>query len=203
MPAARRPNDTLSSHPVYHVNYYVSGGLIITGFVTNYFSIDRFKNKPLITDEELAGLNEEVIPGFDSWALDQSTENVASFEKASDVLLTATSFLPLVMGFNQSIRKDWVNLLVLYTEAHAVTVTVYNYSFLGPTFQNKFRPIVYYNEIPNDERKDGFNRNSFYSGHVASCAISTFFMAKVYNDYFPSRGIKNITCMPAPPCRRW
>jgi membrane-associated phospholipid phosphatase len=34
------------------------------------------------------------------------------------------------------------------------------------------------------------SRNSFFSGHVGSCAYSTFFMAKVYSDYHPDLGAK-------------
>jgi membrane-associated phospholipid phosphatase len=34
------------------------------------------------------------------------------------------------------------------------------------------------------------SRNSFFSGHVGSCAYSTFFMAKVYCDYHPELGAK-------------
>jgi membrane-associated phospholipid phosphatase len=34
------------------------------------------------------------------------------------------------------------------------------------------------------------SRNSFFSGHVGSCAYSTFFMAKVYSDYHPELGAK-------------
>jgi membrane-associated phospholipid phosphatase len=73
-------------------------------------------------------------------------------------------------------------------EGHAVTFTIYNYSPLGPTFNNRYRPITYYPEIPDVTRESGHNLNSFYSGHVASCAYTTFFMVKVYCDYHPEIG---------------
>ena len=47
---------------------------------------------------------------------------------------------------------------------------------------------MYYDQLSYDEKKSGENRNSFYSGHVATVAASTFFMAKVYSDYNPGIG---------------
>ncbi|HEV7620583.1 MAG TPA: phosphatase PAP2 family protein, partial [Flavisolibacter sp.] len=75
-------------------------------------------------------------------------------------------------------------------EMHAVTFSIYNFSFFGPAFQNKFRPIVYYDYFSIDERSGGNQRNSLYSGHVASATASTFFMVKVYSDYHPEIGGK-------------
>lgn len=89
---------------------------------------------------------------------------------------------------DKNIRKDWLHLLFMYVEGHIVTFTFYNYSPLGPFFQNRYRPAVYYPELGPDAQKNSNNRNSFYSGHVASCAYSTFFMVKVYCDYHPNIG---------------
>jgi membrane-associated phospholipid phosphatase len=55
---------------------------------------------------------------------------------------------------------------------------------LGPVFQNKFRPLVYYTNLPEDQRTGG-SRNSFYSGHVAAAVADMWSMAKVYCDYHP------------------
>jgi membrane-associated phospholipid phosphatase len=76
----------------------------------------------------------------------------------------------------------------MYVEGHTITFTFYNYSWLGPTFQNRFRPLTYYTQLPLKDRMDGGNRNSFYSGHTASVAYTSFFVAKVYCDYHPDLG---------------
>jgi hypothetical protein len=76
----------------------------------------------------------------------------------------------------------------MYVEGHTITFTMYNYSPLGPTFQNRLRPAVYYPELGSEAQKNSNNRNSFFSGHVGSCAYSTFFMVKVYCDYHPQIG---------------
>jgi hypothetical protein len=89
---------------------------------------------------------------------------------------------------DKNIRKDWLHILFMYVEGHTLTFTFYNYSPLGPYFQNRYRPAVYYPELGTDAQENSNNRNSFYSGHVASCAYSTFFMVKVYCDYHPEIG---------------
>ena len=89
---------------------------------------------------------------------------------------------------DKNIRKDWLHILFMYVEGHTLTFTFYNYSPLGPFFQNRYRPAVYYPELGLAAQENSNNRNSFYSGHVASCAYSTFFMVKVYCDYHPNIG---------------
>jgi len=39
---------------------------------------------------------------------------------------------------------------------------------------------------------DGNYKNAFFAGHVAVVATSTFFMAKVYNDYHPDSKFKYV-----------
>jgi hypothetical protein len=96
--------------------------------------------------------------------------------------------LPSLLMIDKNIRKDWLHILFMYVEGHTITFTMYNYSPLGPYFQNRYRPAVYYPELGADAQKNSNNRNSFYSGHVASCTYSTFFMVKVYCDYHPNIG---------------
>jgi hypothetical protein len=96
--------------------------------------------------------------------------------------------LPALLGLDKKIRKDWLDILFMYIEGHIVTHTVYAYSWFGPMFQNRFRPLTYYTNLSlADRRKEG-NRNSLFSGHVGSTAFTSFFIAKVYCDYHPELG---------------
>ena len=97
--------------------------------------------------------------------------------------MSGVSLLPALLVLNKTISKEWGDILMMYVEGHDVTFSFYNYSPLGPTFNNKFQPVTYYAELPIADRKNGNNRNSFYSGHAASVAYTTLFMAKVYCDY--------------------
>ena len=179
----------------YHVNYWVTGSIIGVGMVSDYFAIGRLKNKPKITPEELVFLNSDqqkgVINSIDRWALQQNFENRDIFTKISDYGEIAIFLLPSLLMIDKNIRRDWFDLLLMYVEGHTITFSMYNYSPLGPTFVNRYRPFVYYSELTPDYRMNNNNsRNSFFSGHVGSCSYSTFFMAKVYCDYHPELGAK-------------
>lgn len=67
---------------------------------------------------------------------------------------------------------------------------IYSWSPMGPRFVERYRPAVYYENLPLEERNYGRLRNSFYSGHTATVAVGTFFTAKVYADYHPDLGGK-------------
>jgi hypothetical protein len=177
---------------VYRVNYWVSGAIIAVGMAGDLIAIPRLKSKPNLTDEELAFANTDqqknLRNSFDKWALDLPSSDRALWKKVSDYGEIGIFILPSLLMIDKKIRKDWLRLLFMYVEGHTVTFTFYNYSPMGPYFQNSYRPAVYYPELGVEAQQNPNNRNSFYSGHVASCAYSTFFMVKVYCDYHPEMG---------------
>jgi membrane-associated phospholipid phosphatase len=176
------------------VNYWVTGSIIGVGMAGDIFAISRLKNKMSLTMDELVFVNSDqqknLMASFDQWALKQNTVDRTLWKDISDYGQTALFLMPALFLLDKEMRRDWYDLLLMYVEGHTITFTFYNYSFLGPTFQNRLRPITYYPEFEDDVRMSGHNRNSFYSGHVASSAYSTFFMAKVYCDYHPNLGAK-------------
>ncbi len=186
----------------YHVNYWVTGSIIGVGMAGDLLAIPRLKNKPLVSDEELVFINTEdqrsLINPVDRLALDLQPSERDVYQKISDYGQIAIFLLPGLLIADKEIRKDWYDILLMYVEGHTVTFTFYNYSFLGPTFHNRYRPLTYYAELPLDDRRNGGNRNSFFSGHASSCSYSTFFMAKVYCDYHPElRGKKYLLYLAA------
>ncbi|MHB8580832.1 MAG: phosphatase PAP2 family protein [Ignavibacteriaceae bacterium] len=176
-----------SFHP-YYVNYWVSGSIIGVGAVANILGIPESQNKSVISPLEFQTLNKSIINNIDSWALKQDPSKTAAFENYSTYALVSTVVLPAILIFDKRIRHDWLNILLMYAETMSITTNIYEWSFLGPTFQNKFRPITYYDQVTYDQKNAGTNRNSFYSGHVAVAAAATFFMAKVFCDYNPGIG---------------
>ena len=178
-------------HHVYNMNYWVSGTFSLIATAANIYAIPNIiKAKRELTDAEIAGLNRDIFSGFDMWALELNPSKRAEFYKASDLALPVIIAGTGALAFDKNIKKDWLRLLVMYYELHAVTFSTYNFSFFGPSFQNKLRPVVYYEELPLDLRKGGNQRNSMYSGHTATASASTFFMVKVYCDYHPEIGKK-------------
>jgi hypothetical protein len=180
---------------IYRVSYPVTGSIIAVGMVSDFFAIGRLKSKPKITAEELTFVNSDqqknLINSIDRWALNLDVSDRDLYTKVSDYGEIGIFVLPALLIIDKKMRRDWLDLLLMYVEGHAITFSFYNYSPLGPTFVNRFRPFVYYPEFTDDYRMNNNNsRNSFFSGHVGSCAYSTFFMAKVYSDYHPDLGAK-------------
>ncbi len=177
---------------VYRVNYFVSGAIIAVGMGGDIIAIPRLKHKATLTNAEVEFASSpdqvDLLNTVDRWALKQPAANRTMWRKISDDGEIGIFLLPSLLMIDKNIRKDWLHLLFMYVEGHTVTFTFYNYSPLGPFFQNRLRPAVYNTDLPMDARTNSNNRNSFYSGHVASCAYSTFFMAKVYCDYHPNMG---------------
>ncbi len=184
--AQSRASDS-SFHP-YFVNYWVSGSICGVGVVTNYLGIPQVLGKQEVSLSELQALNKGVINSIDSWALKQDPSKVDAFENYSTYTVAVSVALPGLLMFDKQIRRDWSDALLMYMETMTITTNIFEWSFLGPSFQNKFRPITYYDQLTYDQRNSGSYRNSFYSGHVAAVAASTFFMVKVYSDYNPGIG---------------
>jgi len=170
----------------YHVNYLTGSLIIVGGLASDYPSIGRIKSKPAISAEEILALNTSIINPLDRWAVQLNPGQRLMYSKISDEIEPPIFVvLPALLALDKKIRKDWFSLLFMYCEGHVITFTFYNYSWFGPTFQNRYRPLTYYTQLSMNDRTSGNNRNSAYSGHTASVAFTSFFVAKVYCDYHP------------------
>lgn len=177
---------------IYRMNYWVSGGFSLLATLGDVYAIPNIlHNKKSLTDQEIQSLDKSLVNGIDKLAFKQDPAKRDAFYKTSDIMLPAIMLgSGIALQLDKKIRKDWARILMMYYELHAATFSVYNFSFFGPAFQNKIRPVAYYSEIPMDIRKGGGQRNSMFSGHMANATASTFFLAKVYSDYHPEIGKK-------------
>jgi len=183
------PGDSSSSpinthSRVYRVNYWVSGGIITAGAIAGYtFPLNSF-GKGTIDSADLANLNPNNVPSFDRISLHQNPALVPTFDNYSRYMQIGMAALPLTLLIDNDIRHDWLPVMVMGLEVNMVTVGIFSVSPLGPLFQTRYRPVIYYPNAPVN-RSDGNQKNSFYSGHTASAAAASYFMAKVYCDYHP------------------
>jgi membrane-associated phospholipid phosphatase len=174
-----------SFHP-YHVNYWATGGIIIGGITAELIGLPWISNKSPISTAELQNLDRQDISPIDRWALNFNPAYMGYFENLSTQLQAVFVLLPVLTMLDHNIRQDWLDVLMMYLQTQIITNNVYLYSPFGPTFQNRFRPVVYYDALGNSGvRTIGTDRSSFYSGHVAASAAASFFAAKVYCDYHP------------------
>lgn len=170
--------------PVYKLNYAVDIPVTATGTAWSLFAFSRIYNKDRSDPEAILALNKSNVNGFDRWA-------IRPYNKKDDdisyIPFYASMPLPVLFLFDNRMRKDIAKLSFLYLEAMSITGILYT----GSTFlTDRYRPYVYSSETPLDFRTRGGGKNSFYAGHVALVATSTFFMASAYADYHPDSHIK-------------
>lgn len=182
------PAQMVPSSRVYNVNPWVSGAITVAGGAISLLALNTIRFKPEISDAEFNALRPDLINSFDRWAINVQTTNVPLFETYSNITQGFCAIAPLSLLFMNRVKDDWGHVLLMYAEATSVTISLYVASPMGPQFQNKFRPSVYDESASRDSRRDGNHRNSFYSGHVATASVGTFFFAKVYTDYHPELG---------------
>jgi hypothetical protein len=172
---------------VYHINSLGTAAVGVAATAANVIAINNvLHNKRDLTPAEIQSLRPDILSGFDRWALNLDPSKRDHFYSLSDKSLTvvlAGSAASFVLG--KKTRKDWLRLGLMYYQTQFLTFAFYDFSFFGPLFQNRLRPIEYYDYFTYDQRKGGNQRNSMYSGHVANATAATFFAVKVYLDYHP------------------
>lgn len=149
------------------------------------YSFAQISKKDGTSPEKLAGLKKDDVNGFDRWAILPYNRGV---DKASYIpFWLSVPYPPVFMFLDKKMRKDYVDLLFLYTQAMSITGAVYG---SAAHYFPRLRPLVYDAGSPMDVREASNSRNSFFAGHVALVATSTFFMAQVFADYHPESNLK-------------
>lgn len=105
----------------------------------------------------------------------------------SDYTRDAAKYLPLLMLFDKSSRKDAPKLALLFAESLYLTKGI-----TDATKAVVRRPRPYVRDFlpdlnPEVTRED---RASFFSGHTSGAAVGGFFFARVFSDYFPNSKLK-------------
>jgi membrane-associated phospholipid phosphatase len=154
------------------------------GTAWSLYAFTKIYSKDPSNEEAVLALNKTDVNGFDRWGIRPHNKKV---DDISYIPFYASMPMPVFFLFDKEMRKDIAKLSFLYLEAMSITGLLYT----GSTyFTNRYRPYVYSEETPLDYRTRGGGKNSFYAGHVALVATSTFFMAQVYADYHPESNAK-------------
>ncbi|MGB3548935.1 MAG: phosphatase PAP2 family protein [Saprospiraceae bacterium] len=180
------PDSTARRVQPYYVNKWIGAGAAAVFTVAGSERIKVLQDKDDISREAIAKLDYSAVPGFDRAALRRNLDKVEKSEGASDrVFQFSAILLPASLMLDKRIRKDWLDIALLYLETQGLASSFYAFSPLGPTSINRYRPRVYYGDLAYEDRSDGNQKNSFFSGHVSTTAIGSFFFAKVMTDYHP------------------
>ncbi len=151
-------------------------GLSAGTMIGNHF---LHQSIPTLTRQQIETLDRGKVWGFDRGA----TRNWStSASDASDIALFTAGFIPFALGATNSIRRDYLNVGVLFLETLLVNTALTD---LTKGVARRYRPLVYNPDAPLESKTATSARLSFYSGHTSGSAAFTFFAAKVFSDHFP------------------
>lgn len=159
----------------------VKDGLAIAGAVgVTLLGYQLISNKSDLTPAELATKTKDKLPFFDRFCAGNYS---AQADKDSYILFDADYALPFIAALiDKNQRAKFGQVAVLYIETIAITGSMYT---LAAGLVYRSRPFVYGANAPMSKRLDKGAQRSFYGGHVAATAASTFFIAKVFHDFNP------------------
>lgn len=173
-----------ASEEVYRLKPSVDISVTAIGAGWSLYAFTKIYSKDPSTREQILALDKNDINSFDRWGADVYSDKAAH---SSDFFFYGSMPLPLVLLADREIRKDAGKIGFLYLEAMSITGLLYTGSVY---VKDRYRPLAYNPEVPMEDRMDGGSKNSFFAGHVALVATSTFFTAKVFSDYHPDSKLK-------------
>ncbi|MDH3650131.1 MAG: phosphatase PAP2 family protein [Saprospiraceae bacterium] len=167
---------------VYETHKVWTPIIVAVGTALNYSGLATLE-KEEVTLSELQAVNKDNVNGFDRGALRQSVSQRFDAGSISDAVASLALFSPALLMLDRKIRADWLEVALVSMEGILLGANLFAW---GPArFVDRLRPIVYYEDISFEERVYKFNRNSFFSGHVAWAASAAYTSATIYSDYHP------------------
>ncbi len=179
------PDKTIThSQEIYKLK--AASDIPVTAIGTGWslYAFTKIYSKDRSSEEKILSLDKNDINSFDRPGAD------IYHPKASEVanmLFYGSMPLPVLLMLDKEVRKDALKIAILYLESMSVTGLLYTGSVY---LTDRYRPYAYNTNVSMSERTRGGAKNSFFAGHVALVGTSTFFIAKVLNDYHPDSKVK-------------
>lgn len=148
------------------------------------YAFTKIYSKDKTPEEDILSLDINDIPRFDRHG---ATVYHPKADEIGDMLFYGSMPLPIILMLDKKMRKDAFKVAFLYLESMSITGLLYTGAVY---FRDKYRPYAYNPAVPMSQRTRGGAKNSFFAGHVALVGTSTFFVAKMYNDYHPESRVK-------------
>lgn len=164
----------------------VSGG--VAGIGVSYL---LRPNTPAFTPQQVAALDAGQIPGFDRFAVRHYS---AAARRGSDVLLFASTALPLLLLIDPAVRRDAPTVGVVVGEVLLVNTAL---TTLTKELAHRPRPFTYNPNAPLADKLERDARLSFFSGHTSTAAAACFATAKIWTDCHPSSSWKSVVWISA------
>jgi membrane-associated phospholipid phosphatase len=168
-----------SSESPYEIDWRKESQFLFTGAAFSGLSFYYKRKTKVFTPEEIATLSSRNINSFDRFTTDKYS---LSAGKASDLLWSSSHIMPLLFLTNKTTRKDFKTIASLYGEVFLINSSL---TYLSKNFFQRARPFVYNDAVDISKKLKPNAKTSFFSGHTSFTAANTFFVAKVFADYFP------------------
>jgi membrane-associated phospholipid phosphatase len=180
-------NQPVSSDPgdkhIYEVNAWVEIPLSLGLSAATGYGFMKIEDKHQSSEETILALNYvQDVPKINRWTSEPQYNPSAA--KTSDYFFYGSFGLGIIPLFDKNINNDYGRILLMYWEAIALTGTIYS---ITAAHVDKYRPLAYSDEAPMKERQEDGSKNSFPGGHPSITAAASFFVAKVFSDYYPHR----------------
>lgn len=184
---------SFSPKDVYKISWAADAPITGAGIGLSVLGLHLIQNKNDLDSAQAAAKRRSDVPAFD--------RGNAGFYSPKD---NNASYIPFFTGFatpiavmliNKNERQQAGKILVMYTEALAVTSTLYT---LTAGSINRSRPLVYPEKdgvtyrADLGKRESKNSQRSFYAGHTAATATGSFFAAKVFSDLNPDSKFKPV-----------
>jgi membrane-associated phospholipid phosphatase len=120
--------------------------------------------------------------GINAFDRDATYNSSYQAHKLSNYFLYGSQFLPLVFLAGNHSKRELGHIAVMAFETTAITSGL---TMLTKNIVLRSRPYVYNEDGPLSEKTNINARYSFFSGHVALVAGTSFLTARIYADYHP------------------
>ena len=144
------------------------------------------RKKQALSEEDILQLDPMSIRRFDRSATLNWSPKAAL---ASDVLLFASIVAPASLLGSKRTREEWLTYGVMAVESFVLITGITN---LTKEIAERKRPYMYNPNAPMHEKQKKDATSSFFSGHTSVTAGSLFFLAKSFNDFYPSSSYKPV-----------
>lgn len=168
---------------VYEVNALLEIPVTIGLSALTGYGFKKIGDKRQSSEETILALNYmQDVPKINRWT--SKPQYNPSAATTSDYFFYGSFGLGIIPLFDKNINNDYGRIFLMYWEALALTGTIYS---MTAAHVNKYRPLAYSDEAPMKVRREDGSKNSFPGGHPSITATASFFVAKVFSDYYPHR----------------
>lgn len=164
----------------YKLNRWSSAAITATGFAGNLIGLKVLDVKSRVTAAEAVSLSMDDVNSFDDFVFRYPSSGFDAAQTRSDITMFSTVLLPAALLIHKDIRSWWLDYSLLYFKTHAIGANIYAWGI--PHLVDRYRPLVYYEDLPMGLRTGNRKANSFFSGHVSTTATGSFFLASVVAD---------------------